>query len=71
MSQRGTVILIGSGNPLNIDGIGGGSTVTTKVAMLSKSMDRWVKHLPEDMFCALHPIASGVSMPFETHPGLQ
>ncbi len=29
--------VIGSGHPLNIDGIGGGATVTTKVAMLSKS----------------------------------
>jgi 2-methylaconitate cis-trans-isomerase PrpF len=33
--------LIGSGNPLNIDGIGGGTAVTTKVAMLSKSKDGW------------------------------
>jgi len=31
------VALIGSGNALNIDGIGGGSSVTTKVAMLSRS----------------------------------
>lgn len=29
--------VIGSGHPLNIDGIGGGAAVTTKVAMLSKS----------------------------------
>ncbi len=35
------VTLIGSGSPLNIDGIGGGATVTTKVAMLSKSEDDW------------------------------
>ncbi|QDU63968.1 4-oxalomesaconate tautomerase [Planctomycetes bacterium Pan216] len=31
------VDVIGSGHPLNIDGIGGGSSVTTKVAMLSPS----------------------------------
>ena len=35
------VALVGSGHPLNIDGIGGGSAVTTKVAMLSKSADNW------------------------------
>ena len=33
--------VIGSGHPLNIDGIGGGEAVTTKVAMLSKSDDDW------------------------------
>ncbi len=33
--------IIGSGHPLNIDGIGGGAAVTTKVAMLSKSDDPW------------------------------
>ena len=32
---------IGSGHPLNIDGIGGGNAVTTKVAMLSRSHDDW------------------------------
>ena len=32
---------VGSGHPLNIDGIGGGQTVTTKVAMLSASNDYW------------------------------
>lgn len=32
---------VGSGHPLNIDGIGGGDAVTTKVAMLSKSEDDW------------------------------
>lgn len=32
---------IGSGHPLNIDGIGGGNAVTTKVAILSKSDDDW------------------------------
>jgi 4-oxalomesaconate tautomerase len=35
------ISLIGSGHPLNIDGIGGGAAVTTKVAMLSKSADSW------------------------------
>ncbi len=35
------VAAIGSGHPLNIDGIGGGAAVTTKVAMLSKSDDDW------------------------------
>lgn len=32
---------VGSGHALNIDGIGGGAAVTTKVAMLSKSTDDW------------------------------
>ncbi|MEM8842426.1 MAG: 4-oxalomesaconate tautomerase [Pseudomonadota bacterium] len=32
---------LGSGHPLNIDGIGGGNAVTTKVAMLSRSDDPW------------------------------
>ena len=31
--------LLGSGHPINIDGIGGGKAVTTKVAMLSASVD--------------------------------
>ena len=31
--------VVGAGNPRNIDGIGGGSAVTTKVAMLSPSED--------------------------------
>ena len=35
------VAMIGSGHPLNIDGIGGGAAVTTKVAMLSPSDDPW------------------------------
>ncbi|MGB1546887.1 MAG: PrpF domain-containing protein, partial [Candidatus Puniceispirillaceae bacterium] len=35
------IAAIGSGHPLNIDGIGGGSAVTTKVAMLSASDDDW------------------------------
>ena len=33
--------VVGSGHPLNIDGIGGGNAVTTKVAMLSRSEDPW------------------------------
>lgn len=33
--------VVGSGHPLNIDGIGGGNAVTTKVAMLSASEDKW------------------------------
>lgn len=33
--------IIGSGHPFNINGIGGGTAVTTKVAMLSKSDDEW------------------------------
>ena len=32
---------VGSGHPLNIDGIGGGNAVTTKVAILSPSDDEW------------------------------
>lgn len=35
------VKIIGSGHPLNIDGIGGGNAVTTKVAILSASDDPW------------------------------
>ena len=35
------VAIVGSGHPLNIDGIGGSNAVTTKVAMLSKSDDDW------------------------------
>lgn len=34
---RVLVAALGSGHPLNIDGIGGGAAVTTKVAMLSRS----------------------------------
>lgn len=33
--------LVGAGHPLNVDGIGGGSPLTTKVAILSKSPDCW------------------------------
>ncbi|MYH91686.1 MAG: 4-oxalomesaconate tautomerase [Gammaproteobacteria bacterium] len=35
------IAVLGSGHPLNIDGIGGGAAVTTKVAMLSPSDDEW------------------------------
>ena len=35
------VAAVGSGHPLNIDGIGGGNAVTTKVAMLSPSDSEW------------------------------
>ncbi|WP_323771835.1 4-oxalomesaconate tautomerase [Antarctobacter sp.] len=35
------IAAVGSGHPLNIDGIGGGAAVTTKVAMLSVSEDEW------------------------------
>lgn len=35
------IAMIGSGHALNIDGIGGGAAVTTKVAMLSRSDDPW------------------------------
>lgn len=38
---RVLVAAVGSGHPLNIDGIGGGNAVTTKVAMLSRSDDAW------------------------------
>lgn len=33
--------VLGSGHALNIDGLGGGNAVTTKVAMLSESADDW------------------------------
>jgi len=33
--------VVGAGHPLNIDGIGGGAAVTTKVAMLSRSDHDW------------------------------
>lgn len=35
------IAAVGAGHPLNIDGIGGGAAVTTKVAMLSRSEDDW------------------------------
>lgn len=39
--SRVLLSIVGSGHPLNIDGIGGGAAVTTKVAMLSGSEDSW------------------------------
>jgi hypothetical protein len=39
--SRVLIAAIGSGHSLNIDGIGGGAVVTTKVAMLSLSTDAW------------------------------
>ena len=39
--KRVLVAMVGSGHPLNIDGIGGGNAVTTKTAMLSPSDDDW------------------------------
>ncbi len=36
------IAALGSGQSLNIDGIGGGAAVTTKVAILSVSEDEWV-----------------------------
>lgn len=36
---RVLIAVIGAGNPRNIDGIGGGNAVTTKVAILSRSAD--------------------------------
>lgn len=38
---RVLISIVGAGHPLNIDGIGGGAAVTTKVAMLSRSQDEW------------------------------
>ncbi|MEL6452089.1 MAG: 4-oxalomesaconate tautomerase [Pseudomonadota bacterium] len=35
------IAMVGSGHPINIDGIGGGTAVTTKVAMLSAGSDGW------------------------------
>ncbi|MGI9400111.1 MAG: 4-oxalomesaconate tautomerase [Rhizobiaceae bacterium] len=35
------IAAVGAGHPLNIDGVGGGNAVTTKVAMLSRSEDEW------------------------------
>ncbi|WP_425040672.1 4-oxalomesaconate tautomerase [Primorskyibacter sp. S187A] len=38
---RVLIAMVGAGHPLNIDGIGGGAAVTTKVAMLAPSADPW------------------------------
>ena len=43
------ISIVGSGHPMNIDGIGGGVAVTTKVAMLSRSEDDWAD---VDYLCA-------------------
>ncbi|MEL6587185.1 MAG: 4-oxalomesaconate tautomerase [Pseudomonadota bacterium] len=50
------VAMVGSGHPLNIDGIGGGNAVTTKVAMLSPSGDAWAD---VDYFFAQVSVADG------------
>ncbi len=47
------VSVVGAGHPLNIDGIGGGVAVTTKVAMLSPSADSWAD---VDYFFAQVPV---------------
>ncbi len=39
--SRVLVAAVGAGHPINIDGIGGGTAVTTKVAMLSRSDEPW------------------------------
>lgn len=39
--SRVLIAIVGSGQAINIDGIGGGVAVTTKVAMLSASDDEW------------------------------
>lgn len=43
LDQLANVLIaaVGAGHALNIDGIGGGAAVTTKVAMLSKSDENW------------------------------
>lgn len=41
MLAKVLVAAVGSGHALNIDGLGGGAAVTTKVAMLSRSDDSW------------------------------
>lgn len=35
------IAAVGSGHPLNIDGVGGGAAITTKVVMLSPSEHEW------------------------------
>lgn len=37
------IAALGSGHSLNIDGIGGGAAVTTKVAILSRSQENWAQ----------------------------
>lgn len=43
MLARLLVAAVGAGHPINIDGIGGGVAVTTKVAMLSPSDHEWAE----------------------------
>ena len=38
---RVLISAVGAGSALNVDGLGGGASVTTKVAMLSRSNDPW------------------------------
>ena len=52
--------VVGSGHPLNIDGIGGGAAVTTKVAMLSPSEDAWAD---VDYFFAQVSVELGLVQP--------
>lgn len=54
---RVLVAAVGSGHSLNIDGIGGGNAVTTKVAMLSESQDAWAD---VDYFFAQVGVEDGV-----------
>lgn len=54
---RVLVSIVGSGHPLNIDGIGGGAAVTTKVAMLSPSADDWAD---VDYFFAQVSVEDGI-----------
>ena len=51
------ISILGSGHALNIDGIGGGNPVTTKVAMLSKSQETWADI---DYFFAQVSVADGL-----------
>ena len=60
------VAMLGSGHPINIDGIGGGTAVTTKVAMLSSSEDEWAD--VDYFFCASlrrGSLGSGASFPVQ------
>jgi 2-methylaconitate cis-trans-isomerase PrpF len=54
--SRVLVSALGSGHAINIDGIGGGTAVTTKVAMLSRSDDEWAE---VDYFFAQVTVQSG------------
>ncbi len=52
------IALLGAGHPLNIDGIGGGAAVTTKVAMLSPGSDGWAD--VDYFFAQVNPLAHEV-----------